>query len=92
MAVVLVLVLALAACGSGYSNKKLGLQVTKAIGANTPLVCWSQHGFLRGAFNHSYNRVCGVNRTQGTVFLSVDTKKRTWCAVSPRYGRLPVCP
>jgi hypothetical protein len=87
-----VLVLALAACGGrGYDDKTLATDVTKALRANSALVCWKQQGFLRGLFNHSYNRVCGVIRSQGSVFLVVDEGKHTWCAVSPRYPRLPRC-
>jgi hypothetical protein len=90
---VLALVLALTACGGGYSDKALATDVTKAMRTNAPLVCWKQKGHLAGFFSHSYDHVCGLLRTQPSVYIDVmDKKKHTWCAVSPRYARLPVCP
>ena len=91
---VLALVAALAACGGGsYSDKDLGTDLTKALGAGSPLVCWHQKGTLGGQFNHAYNRVCGALRTTPSVFIDVSSEsKHTWCALSPRLRRLPVCP
>jgi hypothetical protein len=86
------LVLILAACGGGYSNKTLAEDVTKAMHANSPLVCWSQKGYIASYFRHSYDHVCGLVRTQATVYVDVNEKKHTWCSVAPRYARLPVCP
>jgi hypothetical protein len=43
---VLALVAALAGCGSGYSNKALASDVSKAFHARTPLDCWHQKGKL----------------------------------------------
>jgi hypothetical protein len=93
LAVMLGLVLAVLGCGGGgYSNKTLAEDVTKAMHANTPLVCWNRSGYLTSYYSHSYNRVCGLVRTQPTVFVDVNQKKHTWCSVAPRYARLPVCP
>jgi hypothetical protein len=87
----LVLVLGLSACGGGgYDNKELAQDVTKAMRANTPLVCWDKKGDL-AVYGHSYNRVCGLFRSQASVFVDVNEGKHTWCSVSPRYPRLPVC-
>jgi hypothetical protein len=86
------LVLVLSACGGGYSNKALAEDVTKAMNANSPLVCWSHKGYIAGYYSHSYNHVCGLLRTQATVYIDVNEKKHTWCSVAPRYARLPVCP
>jgi hypothetical protein len=82
---------ALSACGGGYSNKALAADVTKALHANAPLVCWNQSGYIPGFYSHSYNRVCGLVRTQATVYIDLK-KKKEWCSVAPRYARLPVCP
>jgi hypothetical protein len=89
---VLALALGLTACGGGYDNKALAKDVTTAMHANRPLVCWNRKGYLASFYQHSYNRVCGLVPTAATVFLDVNTSKHTWCSVSPRYKRLPVCP
>ena len=59
---------------------------------NTTLVCWTQEGYLSGAFHHSYNRVCGPREGLDSVYITMDTKKGTWCVVTPRYVKLPLCP
>src|SRR5690348_8902712 len=89
---VLALVAVLAGCGSGYSDKALASDVSDAFHLRTPLECWHQKGQLKGFFNHSYNRVCGVVRTQPSVFVDVSSEsKKNWCVVSPRPKGVPVC-
>lgn len=86
--------LVLAGCGTKrFSDKDLADSVGKALRANQPLMCWHQSGRLESFFNHSYNRVCGIVRTQPSVFVDVtDESAHRWCSVAPRYRRLPVCP
>jgi hypothetical protein len=93
-AVLACIALALAGCGSKhFSDKDLADSVGKAVRVNQPLVCWHQNGRLGGFFNHSYNRVCGFLKTQPSIYVDVtDEGAHTWCSVSPRYKRLPVCP
>jgi hypothetical protein len=92
LALMVALVFALSACGGGYSNKALAKDVTKAQHANSPLVCWNRKGYIASYYRHSYNHVCGLLPTQGSVYVDVNEKKHSWCSVAPRYARLPVCP
>ena len=89
-------VLLLAACGSGAkgpNNEQLASQVLDKLGAkSTTLVCWTQDGYLAGAFHHSYNRTCGPNQGSSSIYIALDTKKGTWCVITPRYAKLPLCP
>jgi hypothetical protein len=102
LVVVVLLLLLVTACGGGphaarttssgapLDNAALAAQVTEALGAKRPLVCTTKAGFLASVFNHRYNRICGVLRGQPAVYISLDTKHGTWCAVSPRFAR--ACP
>jgi hypothetical protein len=87
-------VLLLTACGSkGPGNDELAAQVLQKLGAgSTTLVCWSQNGYLGGAFHHRYNRACGAQQGSTSIYIDLDTKKGTWCVITPRYARLPLCP
>jgi hypothetical protein len=90
--VVVALVAALAGCGGGYSDKALASDVSTAFKAKQPLECWHQKGRLQGYFNHGYDRVCGVLRTQPSIYVDVTSEgKKTWCVVSPRPKGVPLC-
>ena len=89
-------VLLLTACGSGTkgpNDEQLASQLLGKLGATTTtLVCWSQDGHLGGAFHHDYNRVCGAKQGSSSIYIALDAKKGTWCVITPRYAKLPLCP
>ena len=94
IAVAAVLLLAVCGCGSkGPSNKELAAQVLAKLGTpSTTLVCWNEKGYLGGAFHHAFNRTCGARQGLESIYIAVDTKKGTWCVITPRLAKLPLCP
>jgi hypothetical protein len=87
-------VVLLTACGGGkgLDNEQLASQLLDKLGAkSTTLVCWSQDGYLAGAFHHSYNRTCGPQQGSSSIYIELNTKKGTWCVITPRYAKLPLC-
>jgi len=89
-------VVLLAACGGGSKapdNQELASQILQKLGVkNTTLVCWTHVGRLGGAFHHAYNRECGPSQGVGSIYIDMNMKHATWCVVTPRYVKLPLCP
>lgn len=95
IAVAGVVALLLTACGGtkGPNNDQLASQVLAKLGAKTTtLVCWNHEGYLAGAFHHAYNRTCGSQEGLSSIYIALDTKHGTWCVITPRYAKLPLCP
>ena len=74
-------------------NGELAAQVLQKLGAgSTSLVCFTHEGYLGGAFHHAYNRACGPKQGVSSIYIELDVKQGTWCVITPRYAKLPLCP
>jgi hypothetical protein len=86
----------LAACGGGHKvpdNGELASQLRQKLGnGSATLVCFTHKGYLGGVFHHAYDRGCGPRQGVSSIYIDLDEQTGTWCVITPRYAKLPLCP